>query len=83
MSVELRIKRGEKSWNYFQITYAVLLVVILAIISVLNIQWIFKMILIVCFAVILFRLCFFNNWVRNKIVGTMTKSQEKIEEYKH
>jgi len=80
-SIKLEVKRGEKSWNYFPIMYAILLAVILTIISVLNIQWFYKIILIVLSAIILFWLCFFNNWFRNKTVGLMTKSQEKVEKY--
>lgn len=81
VGISMEVKRGEKSWNYFPIIYAILLAVILTIISVLNIQWFLKIILIILSAIILFWLCFFNNWFRNKIVGIMSKSQGKIEKY--
>lgn len=81
--VEIKIKRGEQSWNYFQITFFILLTVILGIISFLNIKVLYKIILTILSVIILVRLCFFNNWVRNKIVGLMIKSKEKVEEYKH
>lgn len=81
--VEIKIKRGEQSWNYFQITFFIVLTVILAIISFLNIKVLYKIILTILSVIILFRLCFFNNWLRNKIVGLMIKSKEKVEEYKY
>ena len=80
--VEIRIKRGEKSWSYFILTYTVLLAVILAIISTLDIECVFKIIFIIFVAVILFWLCFWNNWFRNIIVGFMAKLKSKEEVYK-
>lgn len=79
--LEVKIKRGEKSWNYFVISYAILLTLVIAIVSVLEIRWFHKVPLILIGMLFLFRLCFFNNWFRNKIVGIMSKSQEKIEKY--
>lgn len=81
MSIELNLKRGDKSWNYFQIAYGFLLAISLSIIAVLDIKSIYKVILILVLAVFLFWLCFYNDWFRNKIVGIFTKSQEKVERH--
>ena len=75
-----QIKRGEKSWSYFVITYTVLLTLATGVISAIEVEWLYKIVLILVSAIFLFRLCFFNGWFRNKIVGIMSKSQEKVEE---
>jgi 4-hydroxybenzoate polyprenyltransferase len=82
MSSEIKIKRGDISWGYFVITYTVLLAVILAIISVLNINWFFKIIFIILTVIFLFWLCFRNDWFRNTIVGFITRLKSKEEVYK-
>lgn len=82
MTLEMKVKRGETSWNYFNIAFGILLAIVLAIISVLNISPPWKALMIIVSAIILFYFCFFNTWFRNKIVGVMNKSKEKIEKYK-
>lgn len=77
--LEIQVKRGDKSWNYFVIVCNILLVLVIAIISVLSIEWLYKVVLILISSVFIFWLCFFNAWFRNKIVGIMSKSQEKVE----
>jgi len=81
MSLEVKVKRGEKSWNYFVIAYSALLAIVLTSISIVDISWEYKVLGIIFLALILFYLCFFNDWFRNKIVGIMSKSQEKNENH--
>lgn len=74
--IGFKIKRGETSWAYFPLAYSILLTISIGIISVLEICYIYKILLIIIDAVILFRLCFLNGWFRNKIVGLFSKAKE-------
>jgi len=79
--MESRIKRGEKSWAYFALAYNILLTISIGCISVipdfgLNYFWIIKFFSIISVSSLLFRLCFYNSWARNKIVGIFSRSQE-------
>jgi hypothetical protein len=81
--MESEVIRGEKSWAYFPLAYNILLTVTIGLISLLpdfclNYFWIIKLLLIIFFSFILFRLFFYNDWFRNKIVGIFSKSKEKV-----
>lgn len=80
-TLEMEVKRGEKSWAFFPIVYNILLTLSVGIVSVFEICWFYKISVMILVAILLFWLCFFNKWFRNKIVGLMSKSQEKIEKY--
>lgn len=77
----MELKRGEISWVYFPIAYNILLTISVGLLSVLEIQWFYKFILIIIASIVLFRLCFFNSWFRNKIVEIFTKSKDFIEKF--
>jgi len=77
----MELKRGEISWAYFPIACSILITISIGLISVLEIQWFYKFILIIIVSFILFKLCFYNNWFRNKIVGIFSKSKEFIEQH--
>lgn len=83
MSIEIKVKRGELSWAYFPIAYGILLTISIGMITVLNACYIWKILLIVADSYILFKLCFFSGWFRNKIVGIFSKSKEFEEISKH
>lgn len=74
--VKFKLKRGEISWAYFPIAYGLLLTISIGIISVLDVFYVWKILLIIIGSLILFKLCFFNSWFRNKIVGLFSKSKE-------
>ena len=81
-SLEMRVKRGEKSWGYFGLAYSILMAVFLGLISILpdfNYGLLIKGILIIIISLLLFYLCFSNQWFRNKTVGLFSKYQEKEE----
>ncbi len=82
--IDIKIKRGEKNWAYFPLSYNILLTLFVGIISVLpdfgiGYFWCIKIILIIICAIILFWLCFFNDWFRNRIVGIFSISANKEE----
>src|SRR3989344_6260072 len=82
VSLEMRVKRGEKSWGYFILAYSILLAISLGLIAILpdfNYGLLIKSILMVVISVFLFYLCFSNIWFRNKTVGIFSKYQEKEE----
>jgi c-di-AMP phosphodiesterase-like protein len=84
MSLEMKLKRGEKSWAFFPLAYSILLTISTSIISVLpdfTCSWLVKITLIFFVSIFFYKLCFYNDWFRNKIVGIFSKSQEKIETY--
>jgi hypothetical protein len=77
----MNIKRGEKSWAFFPLTYNILLTLWVGIISILPFNWVIKLICLLLISLFLFYLCFFNGWFRNKIVGIFMGSQQKIETF--
>ncbi len=81
MSLKLRVKRGEKSWNYFVTSFGILSGLAFAIVALLDIGWRYKVILVIISVILIFYLCFINDWSKNKIVGMMTKLQEKEERH--
>lgn len=81
--MEMKVTRGEMSWAYFPIAYSLLLTFFIGIISVVDIWYVYRIGLMIVSAAILFRLCFFNAWFRNKIVGVFSRSKdfEEISRY--
>lgn len=71
--------RGEKSWAYFQLFFGISSLVMLEIIAATEALVGYKTIITAFDLVILFYLCFYNNWFRNKIVGLFGKSESKHE----
>ena len=85
MSIEIKLKRGEKSWAYFPLAYNILLTIFTSIISVIpdfRYSWIIKITLVLFCFYFFYKLCFNNDWFRNKIVGIFSKSLEKIETFR-
>jgi uncharacterized membrane protein len=84
MSLEMKLKRGEKSWAFFPLAYSILLTIFTSVISVIPddiCSWIVKIIIILIVSIFLYKLCFTNDRFRNKIVGVFSKSQDKIETF--
>jgi hypothetical protein len=78
--VSFGLKRGDISWAYFPIAYAIILTITIGIIQLIEIlYWPYRILLIIIFASLFFYFCFFNNWLRTKIVGLFSKSKEHIE----
>ena len=82
MSLEIKVKRGEESWNYFVFIFGVISTLLISLVSFVELYWITKIILVIVVIVFSFYCCFINNWCRNKIVGMMTKLKDKTEKYK-
>ncbi|HED38510.1 MAG TPA: hypothetical protein ENI76_09760 [Ignavibacteria bacterium] len=80
-SIEMKIKRGERSQSYLWLAYTILLTITIATISVLPIDTLYKIIAIILSVFFLFRLCLHNSWFRNKIVGIFNKVAEKEEKF--
>lgn len=79
MGININVKRGSKSFNYFVIVFGILSSFAVAVISVIDIYWLAKIFFLVISLIICFYFCFWNDWFRNKIVGVMSKIQDKIE----
>lgn len=75
----LTVKRGEKSWSYFNLAYGIASVVLLQVINVSEALKGYKTIISLANLFMLFYLAFFNSWFRNKVIGFIIKSQEKGE----
>ena len=75
-SLEKRVKRGEGSWSFFWIVYAILLAVTLSIISVIPFTWYWKLAAIILSFLLLGWLCLINAWFQNKIIGLKIKLQD-------
>lgn len=82
MSLEIKVKRGEESWNYFVLIFGIISALLISVVSLVELYRITKIILVTVVIVLSFYCCFINNWYRNKIVGIMTKLKDKPEKYK-
>lgn len=80
MSVEIRVKRGEKSFGWFVIAFTSLLAFGLAIITTLSLGKI-TVAIILLYTILIFWLCFLSDWFRNKIVGWFSKLENRIERH--
>ena len=75
-SLEKRIKRGGKSWNFIYILYGLILSIITFFISILPFNCFHKLIIFVVIVLILTWLFLFNAWFQNKIIGFKIKIEE-------
>jgi hypothetical protein len=78
-SFSCSVKRGEKSWNYFHLAYALLVVVFVETINTTEAWKGYKTVVTVADLTLLLYLCFFNAWCRNKIIGVISASQQMEE----
>ena len=77
--INIGVKRGNLSLNYFSLAYTILLAISIGLIAVLETTSLNKIILIVFMAYILYRCCFFKDWYRRRIINLFNKSKEHIE----
>lgn len=75
MSLSTVTTRGEKSLEYFRYAYAILLALTFGVIAFLDIASTYQILFTLLTAALLYHLCFFNDYFRNKIVGMMSKAE--------
>jgi hypothetical protein len=75
----MTVKRGEKSWDYFNIAYGVALLILVEIIGSTEAFVGYKTAITIIDVVMLTYLAFFNSWFRNKIMEFVVNSQLKEE----
>lgn len=75
----LALKRGSESWQNLAFTYGVLSIILIELINSVDFVNDYKTILILLNLSALLYLCFYNDWFRNKVVGIIQKSKDKIE----
>lgn len=73
------IKRGEKSWNNFLLTYGIVSVLVLQVINSLDALQCCKVLVSVINLVILLHLFLFNGWFKNAVIGLWNKVTEREE----
>ncbi|TAK62768.1 hypothetical protein [Methylobacter sp.] len=73
------VKRGKESWANFHLMYGLLAVVFAEVINTTETLKGFKTIITLADLSVLFYLCFFNGWFRNKIMGIIIASQNMEE----
>ena len=73
------VKRGQKSWDHFNLGYGILSVVVIQLISISEVGKEYKVFISVVDLGILFYLTFFNSWFRNKMIGIVVASKNKEE----
>ena len=75
-SLQKRVKRGEQSWSFIWIVYAILLAVTLSIISATPFTWFWKILVLISSVFLLSWLCLLNGWFQNKIMGLKIKLED-------
>ena len=73
------VKRGKEGWANFHLMYGLLAVIFVETINTTDILKGFKTIIILADLSVLFYLCFFNGWFRNKTIGIIIASQNMEE----
>jgi hypothetical protein len=78
MSLNLTVKRGDKSWGYLVFFYSVIFGLTLTVVALIPFRS-FLLNLAAAFfsAILLAYFCFYNAWSTNKIVGFLAKTQER------
>ena len=69
----IKVKRGNTSWEYLIISYNILTIFFIAIVSVSIYFNEYRIIIIIVDQIFLVYLCFFSDWFKNKIIGTFSK----------
>lgn len=75
-SLEMKIKRGKDSQNFIYYVFGLLLALTLFLISILSIDWYYKIIILIVVAPILIYLFLFNARFQNKFIGLKTKIED-------
>ena len=75
----LTVKRGKESWSNFHLMYGLLAVVFVEVNNTAEALKGFKTIITLFDLALLFYLCFFNAWFRNKSLGVINASKEMEE----
>ena len=73
------VKRGKESWANFHLMYGLLAVVFVEVNTTTEVFKGFKTIITLVDLSVLFYLCFFNGWFRNKTIGIISASQNMEE----
>lgn len=73
------VKRGKESWANFHLMYGLLAVVFVEAINTTQTLKGFKTIITLADLSVLFYLCFFNGWFRNKTIRIIVASQNMEE----
>lgn len=68
-TLDKRVKRGQESWNFFYMVFAVLLGISSFIVSILSFEWYYKMIILLPLFWFSFWACLKNAWCQNKLIG--------------
>ncbi len=75
------IQRGEKSWNRFVIAFFVAFGLASVVVSTAEISGTLMGVLHIANGVVVFYLCFFDSWFRNKIIGFFGRSANMKERF--
>ncbi len=80
-SLEIKVRRGEKSLSKLWSVFFFLSALATAFISILEISALYKAIAIAFSVISLFYLCLYNSWFRNKTIGVFNKVANKEEKF--
>ena len=80
--LSMKVTRSITSWEYLIISYNILTVFFIAIVSVSIYFNEYKIIIIVVDQIFLVYLCFLSSWFKNKIIGTFIKIKSLEEIHK-
>lgn len=80
--MQIKVKRGEQSWAYLPLAYSILLTILYGIVPIVPyLSWITQLVILIIGTFVFYRLCFFNDRFRNKIIGVFSRSREVEETY--
>ncbi len=78
-TLESTVRRGEKSWNYFNLCFGISSVVLMQMINSSEALIGYKTIISVVNLAMLLYLSYFNSWFRNSTINIISKSMTKPE----
>ena len=80
--LSMSVKRGNTSWEHLIISYNILAIFFISVVSVSIFFNPYRIFIIIADQIILIYLCFISSWFRNKIIGMWSKIKSLKEIHK-
>jgi hypothetical protein len=80
-NLKLSVERGKESWGNFTLAFGIASIVLMQIINSADALYGYKTFISIGNLLMLIYLIFFNGWFRNKVIGLIIRSKNKIEKH--
>lgn len=80
-NLKVDVKRSKDTWENFPLAFGIVSIVLMQIINSADALYGYKTFISIVNLLMLIYLSFFNGWFRNKVIGLIIRSQNKIEKH--